>query len=231
MIDFYYWPTPNGHKISIALEEMELPYRLIPLNIHRGEQFTPEYLAINPNNRIPAIVDTDGAGGSPIPVFESAAVLMYLAEKSGRFWPEDIGARYNVIKWVVFQAASLGPMFGQCGHFLGYAPEPIPYAINRYQGETLRIYGLLDRELARKPYIAGDDYSLADMATYPWMMPRIRELHQIDVSEFPHVEAWINTIAERPAVVRGTSLLTDQTRIGNPDEETRKHFFNHGPAA
>lgn len=225
MIDFYYWPTPNGHKIAIALEELGLAYRTVPVNILRGEQKTPEFIAISPNNRIPAIVDSDGPGGQPHAVFESGAILLYLAEKTGRFWPADAAERSRVIQWLFFQAANVGPMFGQCGHFRGYAPERIDYGIDRYCGETVRLYGLMDRALGERPWLAGEDYSLADMATYPWCAPAIRDLHAIDIADFPNVAAWCSRIEARPAVVRGMQLLGERLKIGNPDEAARKSLF------
>lgn len=231
MIDLYYWPTPNGHKVSIALEEIGLEYRILPVNIQKGEQFAAEFLVLNPNNRIPTIVDHDGPGGRPFAVFESVAILLYLAEKSNLFWPSDSFARSRVTQWLLFQAASLGPMFGQCGHFLGYAPEIIPYAIQRYQGETLRLYGLLDRELSSRDYITGDDYSLADMATYPWFMPAVRKLHEIDVTPYANIVAWIDRVGARPAVRRGTALMSERMKFGDPDEETRSNFFQQGLSA
>lgn len=228
MIDFHYWPTPNGHKIAIALEEMELAYRTVPVNILRGEQHRPEFIAISPNNRIPAIVDPDGPDGAPFAVFESGAILLYLAEKSGRFWPDDHAERSTVMQWLFFQAANIGPMFGQCGHFRGYAPERIDYGIARYCGETQRLYALMDRLLAERPFLAGQEYSLADMATYPWCAPAIRALHGIDIAEFPHVGHWVTSIEARPAVQRGMALLADVMKIGNPNEEARKSLFGNG---
>ncbi|MEO0463878.1 MAG: glutathione binding-like protein [Pseudomonadota bacterium] len=225
MIDFYFWPTPNGHKISIALEEFGLDYTVKPINILKGEQHDPAFIAISPNNRVPAIVDHDGPAGAPHTVFESGAILLYLAQKTGKFWPSDPATQSVLIQWVFFQCANVGPMFGQCGHFRGYAAETIDYAIQRYQGETKRLYGLIDRELAKKPWIAGDDFSLADMATYPWMDARQQELHGIDVSEFPHVAAWIDACEARPGVQRGMAVLKDDMKVGAPTEETRKAFF------
>jgi GST-like protein len=222
MIDLYYWPTPNGHKASIMLEECGLAYRLHPVNILRGEQFRPAFLRISPNNKIPAIVDRDGPGGRPFAVFESGAILQYLAEKSGRLMPKDTRRRYEVLQWLAFQVANVGPMFGQCGHFLGYAPKKIPYAIDRYRNETLRLYGVMDRRLARSEYLAGD-YSIADVATWPWV--HVRWLHRIDIDAFRHVRRWYEAIAERPAVKRGTALLADVMKIGNPDAKTRAVFF------
>lgn len=225
MIDFYFWPTPNGHKISIALEEFGLEYTVKPIDILKGEQHDPAFIAISPNNRVPAIVDHDGPDGEPHTVFESGAILLYLAQKTGKFWPEGAVAQSVLTQWVFFQCANIGPMFGQCGHFRGYAAEQVPYAIERYSGEVQRLYGLVDRELSEKPWIAGDEYSLADMATYPWMDARQQELHGVDISQFPHIGAWIEKIEARPAVQLGMSVLEDSMKVGNPSEETRKAFF------
>lgn len=225
MIDLYYWPTPNGHKVSIALEEMGLAYTLKPVNILRGDQMAPEFIAISPNNRIPAIVDREGPGGGAHAVFESGAILVYLAEKSGRFWPGDAAERSRVLQWLFFQVANVGPMFGQCGHFRGYAPERIDYGIDRYCGETRRLYGLMDRVLAQRPWLAGEAYGLADIATYPWCAPIIRQLHGIEIAEFPHVGAWCTAIEARPAVARGMALLAGEMKIGNPDDAARKALF------
>jgi GST-like protein len=222
MIELYFWPTPNGQKASIMLEETGLEYRVHPVNILRGEQFEPGFLALSPNNRIPVIVDRDGPGRRPCTVFESAAILQYLAEKSGRLLPKRTRERYDVLQWLAFQVASVGPMFGQCGHFLGYAPRRIPYAIERYRNETLRLYGVMDRRLAREEYLAGR-YSIADVATFPWIA--VRWLHQIDIDEFPHVRRWSESIERRPAVQRGMALLKQSEKIGNPDARTREVFF------
>jgi len=225
MIDFYYWPTPNGHKVSIALEEMELGYTLKPVNILSGEQHTADFQAISPNARIPAIVDHEGPGGGPYAVFESGAILMYLAEKSGRFWPGERAQRSNIAQWLFFQCANIGPMFGQCGHFRGYAPERIDYGINRYCGETVRLYGLMNEVLGTRDFFAGADYSIADMATYPWCAPIVRDLHAIDIDNFPNVKRWAAAIGQRPAVQRGMALMEDVMKIGNPDDATRLALF------
>ena len=222
MIELYYWPTPNGHKASIALEEMELPYETHAVNVLKGEQLEPAFLAINPNHRIPAIVDTEGPDGKPLTLFESGAILTYLAEKAGKFWPADPRARHLTNQWLMFQMGNVGPMFGQCGHFKGYAPEPVPYAIERYTDETLRLYGVMDRRLAEVEYLA-DDYSIADMATWPWV--RVRWFHEIDITRFPNVERWYEAIAARPGVQRGVALLADEEKIGDPSEETREVLF------
>jgi GST-like protein len=221
VIEFYYWPTPNGKKVAIMLEECGLDYELHPVNILRGEQFAPEFLAISPNNKIPAIADREGPGGR-FPLFESGAILQYLAERSRRFLPPETAGRYRALEWLNFQVASVGPMFGQCGHFLGYAPERIPYAIERYRNETLRLYGVLDRRLQERAWLA-DVYSIADMAVYPWV--DVRWLHEIDIDEFPAVSRWFQAMGERDAVRRGMALLADEEIIGNPSEETREAFF------
>lgn len=225
MIDLYYWPTPNGHKVSVALEEMELAYAVKPVNILSGEQHTADFQAISPNTRIPAIVDHEGPGGGPYAVFESGAILMYLAEKSGRFWPADRAQRSNIAQWLFFQCANIGPMFGQCGHFRGYAPERIDYGINRYCGETVRLYGLMNEVLGTRDFLAGANYSIADMATYPWCAPIVRDLHAIDINDFPNVKRWAGAIESRPAVQRGMALLADVMKIGNPDEAAREALF------
>jgi GST-like protein len=222
LIDLYYWPTPNGHKIPIMLEEAGLEYRVRPVNMLRGEQFRPAFLKVNPNNKIPAIVDRDGPGGRPFALFESGAILQYLAEKSGKLMPRELAARYTVIQWLTFQVANVGPMFGQCGHFLGYAPRKIPYAIERYRNETLRLYGVMDRRLAKVDYLAGD-YSIADVATWPWV--HVRWLHRIDLDAFPNVKRWYQAIGARPAVQRGVALLEERMKIGNPDAEAREALF------
>lgn len=224
MIELYYWPTPNGHKVSIMLEEIGIEYELHPINIMAGEQFEPDFLAISPNNRIPAIVDTDGPGGQRYTLFESGAILMYLAEKSGKLWPEEMGQRYRVIQWLLFQVANVGPKFGECGHFRGYAPEPFPYSIERYYKETVRLYGLMDQQLKNRPFLAGD-YSIADIAVFPWTMPQVRELHKLDIDEFPSVKRWSEKIQVRPAVQRAIALLEDRIKYGDPSDETREAFF------
>jgi GST-like protein len=228
MLDLYYWPTPNGHKIPIMLEETGLPYRVRPVNFLRGEQFKPAFLRISPNNKIPAIVDHDGPDGAPLALFESGAILQYLAEKTGQLMPRETRARFEVIAWLTFQVASVGPMFGQCGHFLGYAPRKIPYAIERYRNETLRLYGVMDRRLRRRAYLAGD-YSIADIATWPWV--RVRWLHRIELADFPNVRRWFERIGARAAVQRGVALLEDQMKIGNPDAKARAVLFGKAQLA
>lgn len=204
MIDFYAWSTPNGIKISIALEELALPYRIIPVNIGAGAQFEPEFLTISPNNKIPAIVDHDGPSGKPYPLFESGAILLYLAEKTGQLIPGDAAGRFTTVQWLMFQMGGIGPLLGQNHHFRTYAPEPIPYAIDRYTNEARRLYGVLDRRLGESEYLAGA-YSIADIATFPWIRPYKRQGQ--DLGEFPQLKRWFDAIAERPAVVRGIDAL------------------------
>ncbi|HSV52854.1 MAG TPA: glutathione binding-like protein [Burkholderiaceae bacterium] len=224
MIDLHYWPTPNGWKISIMLEECGLPYRLVPVNIGKGEQFESTFLAISPNNRMPAIVDHAPAdGGAPLSVFESGAILAYLAEKAGRFLPSDQRGRYQVMQWVMWQMGGLGPMAGQNGHFLLYAPEKLPYAIERYAKEVNRLYGVLDAQLQRTgAYVAGADYSIADMAIFPWV--RTHKAQQVNLEDFPHVQRWYNALFGRPAVKRGLDL-GKELRAPAMTEEARKALF------
>ena len=220
MIDLHCWPTPNGWKISIMLEECGLPYRLVPVNIGKGEQFTPEFLAISPNNRIPALVDHTPSGcDSPLAVFESGAILIYLAEKTGLFLPAAVRGRSQALQWLMWQVGGLGPIAGQNGHFLLYAPEKIPYAIDRYGKEVDRLYGVLDAQLGHTDaFVAGPDYSIADMAIFPWV--RTHKAQHIDLSAFPHVERWYDSLFQRSAVKRGLAVgktlradaLTDQAR-------------------
>jgi GSH-dependent disulfide-bond oxidoreductase len=203
MIDLYTWATPNGRKASIMLEECGLPYRVHPINISKNEQFAPEFVRINPNSKIPALVDGEGPDGKPLTVFESGAILVYLAEKTGRFLPADRRGRTETIQWLMFQMGGVGPMFGQTHHFLRFAPEKVPYAIERYSKETQRLYGVLDRRLAESPYLAGD-YSIADMATFPWVARH--EWHPITLGDFAHVKRWFDAVAARPAVARGMAV-------------------------
>jgi len=201
MIELYYWPTPNGHKITMFLEEADVDYTIRPVDISAGDQFKPEYLAISPNNRMPAIIDTAPVDrGEPIAVFESGAILLYLAEKTGLFLPEDVRGRKTVTEWLFWQVGGLGPMAGQNHHFGQYAPEKIPYAIDRYVKETNRLYGVLDRRLARRTFIAGEDYTVADMATYPWIVPWQRQHQNLD--EFPNLKRWFETVRARPGTIR-----------------------------
>ena len=204
MIDLYTWSTSNGRKASIMLEELGADYTVHPIHIGKGDQFTPDYLAINPNGKIPAIVDSDGPGGAPITVFESGAILIYLAEKSGRFLPTEPVARMEVIQWLMFQMGGIGPMFGQVHHFLRAAKEQVPYGIERYGTEVRRLYGVLDRRLDGRDHLAGDGYSIADIATWPWVFRR--EWQQIDLADFPNVKRWFDAVGSRPAVERGMNV-------------------------
>ncbi|MHB1218407.1 MAG: glutathione S-transferase family protein [Alphaproteobacteria bacterium] len=203
MIDLYTWGTPNGRKVSIALEELALPYKVHPIDIGKGDQFKPEYLAINPNGKIPAIVDPGGPDGKPISVFESGAILIYLAEKTGELLPKDARGRSVAIQWLMFQMGGVGPMFGQAHHFRRFAPEKIPYAVGRYTNETRRLYGVLDRRLAETEHLAGD-YSIADIATYPWVSRH--EWQGVALTEFPSVKRWFDALSARPAVARGMAV-------------------------
>lgn len=225
MIDLHYWPTPNGRKVTIMLEEVGLPYRIVPVNIGRGEQFSPEFLAISPNNRMPAIVDHDPeGGGAPINVFESGAILVYLAEKTGRFLPKDARGRAETMQWLFWQMAGLGPMAGQAHHFRIYSPEKIEYAIDRYTREVGRLYGVMDKRLADREYLAGD-YSIADMASWPWVVPWKAQGQNLD--DFPHLKRWFDAIQARPAVERGRAagreLVQDPSQT--MDEQARKILF------
>ena len=205
MIELHYWPTPNGHKITLFLEEAGLPYEIKPVNIGKGDQFKPDFLAIAPNNRMPAIVDTAPAdGGKPLSIFESGAILQYLAEKTGRFLPADMRERYKVLQWLFWQVGGLGPMLGQNHHFNRYAPEKIPYAIERYVNETRRLYGVLDKQLANNAYAAGADYTIADMAIFPWTARH--EWHQVNLADFANVKRWYDTINARPPVTKGMAV-------------------------
>ena len=225
MIDLYYWPTPNGHKVTMFLEEVGLTYQVKPINIGKGDQFAPEFLAIAPNNRMPAIVDHEPAdGGSPISVFESGAILMYLADKTGRFLPTEPRDRYDVLQWLFWQMGGLGPMAGQNHHFSIYAPEKIPYAIDRYVKETGRLYGVLDRRLADREFIGGE-YSIADMAAYPWIVPHQNQGQALE--DFPHLQRWFNKIKARPATVRAYEIGPKiNPTLGKPiDEDEKKILF------
>ena len=203
MITLYTWGTPNGRKVSIMLEECALPYRVKTIDITQGEQLAPEFVAINPNSKIPAIVDPDGPDGKPITLFESGAILIYLAAKTGRFLPTSERGKYEALQWLMFQMGGVGPMFGQTHHFLRFAPEPLPYAIKRYSTETARLYGVLDRRLGEAAYLAGE-YSIADMATYPWVARH--EWQKIDLADYPNVQRWHAAIGARPAVQRGMAV-------------------------
>jgi len=204
VIDLYTWTTPNGRKVSIMLEELGLVYRVHKIDISKGEQFTPAFVALNPNSKIPVITDADGPGGRPFTLFESGAILVYLAGKGGKFLPADIRGRYITLQWLMFQMGGVGPMFGQCHHFRRAAPEKIPYAIERYTNETRRLYGVMDRRLREVEYLAGDAYTIADIATYPWAARH--EWQTVELSEFPNVKRWYDAIGARPAVVRGMAV-------------------------
>jgi GST-like protein len=203
MIDLYTWSTPNGRKVSIMLEETGLPYTVHRINIGQSEQFRPEFLAISPNNKIPAIIDSEGPDGAPYSLFESGAILIYLAEKTGKLMPAAPAARYRVLQWLMFQMGGIGPMFGQAHHFLRFAKEKVPYAMRRYSDETARLYRVLDKQLSDHEYLAGD-YSIADVATYPWAARH--EWHQIDLTAYPNVKRWFDAIGTRPAVQRGMKV-------------------------
>nr|WP_321986437.1 glutathione binding-like protein [uncultured Lichenicoccus sp.] len=230
MIDLYYWTTPNGHKVTLFLEETGLEYKIHPINIGKGEQFQPEFLAIAPNNRIPAIIDqAPTGGGAAIPLFESGAILLYLAEKTGRFIPSDLHARAEVLQWLFWQMGGLGPMAGQNHHFRNYAPEKIPYAINRYVNETNRLYGVLNHRLADRAFVAGPDYTIADMAAYPWILP---DAQGQTLDDFPHLVRWHATIKARPATTRAYDLVAQVNpgAGGIRTEEERKILFGQTSA-
>lgn len=228
MINLYYWTTPNGHKITIFLEEAALPYRIIPVNIGAGDQFKPEFLRISPNNRIPAIIDPEPAGGgAPISIFESGATLQYLAEKTGQFLPDDVRGRAEVMQWLFWQVAGLGPMAGQNHHFMQYAPERIPYAIERYVNETNRLYGVLNRRLADRTFIAGA-YSIADMACYPWIVPHKRQKQNLD--DFPHLRRWFATMATRGAVKRAYERAGEINKRPVVSEKSKSILFGQTAA-
>ena len=229
MIDLYYWTTPNGHKITIYLEETALPYKIVPVNISKGAQFEPEFLSISPNTRIPAIVDREPkGGGTSVSVFESGAILLYLAEKTGKFLPGDLQGRYDVLQWLFWQMGGLGPMAGQNHHFSQYAPEKIPYAIDRYVKETNRLYGVLNKRLADRAFIAGD-YSIADMAAYPWIVPYDRQEQRLEY--FPHLKRWFETIRSRPATVRAYDKAKQINTQPVVTEESKRILFGQTAAA
>jgi len=222
MIEVYSWATPNGHKVHIMLEECALPYRAHAIDIGAGDQFTPEFLAISPNNKIPAIVDPDGPDGKPISLFESGAILLYLAAKTGRFLPADVRGRYEVLQWLMFQMGSVGPMLGQAHHFRIYAPEKIPYAIERYTNEAKRLYGVMNKRLARSRYIGCGEYSIADIAIFPWL--RSWKNQGIAWDDYPHLKGWFDEIAARPAVQRGVEVLAN-LRKPLVDDKSRETLF------
>ncbi len=223
MIDLYTWATPNGHKVHIMLEETGIPYRVHPVNIGAGDQFAPAFLKISPNNKMPAMVDPDGPGGKPISLFESGAMLLYLASKSGRFLPEDLAKKWSTLSWLMFQMGGVGPMLGQAHHFLGYAPEKIPYAMERYKNEANRLYGVIDRRLKGSPYIGCDEYTIADMAIVPWL--RFPERQGVEIGEYPHLKKWRDAILARPAAQRGCAVLADLRRTGPHSDKEREILF------
>jgi len=223
LIDLYYWPTPNGWKITIALEELELPYAVKPVNIGRGEQFAPGFLAISPNNRMPAIVDhAPIGGGAPLSIFESGAILLYLAEKTGALLPKDPGPRYDAIQWLMWQMGGLGPMLGQAHHFRQYAPEKIDYAVNRYTDEANRLYGVLNQRLEGRDYVCGD-FSIVDCACWPWIVPYKRQGQELEA--FPNIHAWHERMKVRPAVQRGMSVGAELRATGGMDDKAKEVLF------
>ncbi|MET1025830.1 MAG: glutathione binding-like protein [Dongiaceae bacterium] len=222
-IDLYSWPTPNGHKVHIALEEMALPYVAHGVDIGAGAQFDPAFLKISPNNKVPAMVDPDGPGGKPMVLFESGAMLMYLAGKTQQFLPASGAARYAVLQWLMFQMGSIGPMLGQAHHFRSYAPEKITYAIDRYTNEAKRLYGVMDKRLGEARFLAGEDYTIADMATWPWI--KYWERHGVDLNALPNVKRWFQEIAERPAVQRGIKVLEQYTSTQPFSAEQKRILF------
>lgn len=227
MLDVHYWPTPNGKKVAILLEELGLPYRVIPCNIGRGDQFTDEFLAMNPNHRMPVLVDSDPpGGGAPIVVFESGAILMYLADKAGRLWPQDVRGKYQVTQWVVWQMANQGPKLGECGHFrrLGEAKGDQSYAVRRFTDEANRLYGVLNNRLYESRYLAGDDYSIADICAFPWTVNWQGQGQ--DIAEFPHFKRWFDEVGARPAVQRGLAVGADlpgDPAAITPEEQERRN--------
>ena len=224
MIDVWTWPTPNGHKVHIALEELGLPYTVVPINIGKGDQFKPEFLAITPNHRIPAIVDPDGPGGKRVEIFESGAILIYLSEKTGgRLIPTDPVGRYACLQWLMFQMGGVGPMFGQYNHFANYANDKIPYAIARYTNEVARLHRVLDRRLAEAEWLAGREYSLADIITFPWI--RNPDRRNTDLFAYPNVKRWHDAMAARPAVRRGVAVLAENQRQGTMSDTEKEIMF------
>lgn len=222
MIDVYTWATPNGHKIHIMLEECGLEYKVHPINIGAGDQFGDDFLKISPNNKIPAIVDPDGPDGKPISLFESGAILLYLASKTGKFLPEDVRGKYDALQWLMFQMGGVGPMLGQAHHFRIYAPEKIEYAVNRYTNEAKRLYGVIDKQLSQHPWLAGNSYSIADIATFPWL--RSWKNQGVEIDAYPHLKRWFDTIAARPAVQRGVEVLAGERRALQ-DDKAREMLF------
>jgi len=228
MIDYYYWPSPNGHKITMFLEEAGVPYNIIPVNLGKGDQFKPEFLAISPNNRMPAIVDHNPVGWpKPISIFESGAILMYLADKTGKFLPKELGPRVEVMEWLFWQIGGLGPMAGQNHHFSKYTPEPIPYAITRFVNETARLYAVLNKRLADREFVAGD-YSIADMASYPWIVPYALQGQNLD--DFPHLKRWFEAIKARPGTIRAYAQGPKVNPPAELSEEAKKLLFSQTAA-
>lgn len=225
MIELYTWPTPNGHKIHIMLEETGLPYRVHPIDIGKGDQFQPDYLKISPNNKMPAMVDPDGPSGKPISVFESGAMLIYLASKTGKFLPDDLRDKWSTLQWLMFQMGGVGPMLGQAHHFIIYAPEKIPYAIERYGKEANRLYGVMDRRLAESRFIACDQYTIADMAIFPWL--RSYKNQNVEIEAYPNVKRWFDGIAARPAVQRALEVLKDARKPGPLTPEQHANYFGN----
>jgi GSH-dependent disulfide-bond oxidoreductase len=223
MIDLYTWPTPNGHKIHIMLEETGLPYKVHPIDIGAGDQFKPEFLKISPNNKMPAMVDPDGPGGKPFALAESGAMLFYLASKTGRFLPKDLAERWTTMQWVMFQMGHVGPMLGQAHHFLMYAPEKIPYAMNRYKNEANRLYRIIDHRLRESKYLACNEYTIADIATFPWL--RSSKNQGVEIEQYPMLKRWFDGIAARPAVERGVAVLADRRRTGPRSKEEMEILF------
>lgn len=223
MIELYSWATPNGHKIHIMLEETGLPYRVHGVNIRTGDQFRPEFLKISPNNRIPAIVDPEGPNGKPLSLMESGAILLYLASKSGKFLPEDLGRRWTCMQWLMWQMGGVGPMFGQANHFRRYAKDKIEYAIERYTSEANRLTHVLDKQLAQTAYVAGEEYTIADMAIFPWI--RNADQRGIDMKDYPHAQRWFDAIHARPAVRRALQVLADESNNNPVDDKAREVMF------
>ena len=222
MIEVFSWPTPNGNKVHVMLEECGLPYRVTPVNIGAGDQFKDDFLAISPNNKVPAITDADGPDGKPISLFESGAILIYLAAKTGKFMPKTDREKFEVLQWVMFQMGGVGPMLGQAHHFRLYAPEPVPYAIERYSNEAKRLYGVIERRLAKSAFLGGKAYSIADIATFPWL--RSWQNQGITLSDYPHLEKWFHRIEERPAVQRGVKVLAELRKPFRDDKQREMLF-------
>ncbi|MAR78854.1 MAG: glutathione S-transferase [Rhodospirillaceae bacterium] len=223
MIDLYTWPTPNGHKVHILLEELKVPYKVIPININKGDQFKKSFLKISPNNKMPAMVDKDGPSRKPISLFESGAILIYLAEKYEKFLPKNTRSKYEVIQWLMFQMASVGPMLGQAHHFRNYAPKKIPYAINRYTNEATRIYSVINRRLKKSKYIANNNYSIADIAIFPWLRSYANQGQKLE--DYPNLKKWYDKIDQRPATKRALEVLKDKRRVGSMSKEAKENLF------